>query len=568
MSRPGRARARVVGGLEAVVASTPLRLGGFLALAAWYFAAPLAAAHRIGASFDHRFYYALAEITRKLLVEQRTVPLWNPYFCGGIPHLANPTVALLVPTLPLVLVFGAAVGQKLTVVAMLVVGLEGCHRLARALGADALSALLAGPVFALSGEMTAWLATGQDFLGVLLIPWVLCMTVRAHGGDRRAVAWGALVLAWMLGTVPAYPVLWCALVVGLWALLEAVGRARRGEGRAALGALGPPVAMALLGSALLGVRLLPLIEIFLQTPRRVVAELETTSPGGLLELLVYEGGVARVGLVALGLALLGLGVAGRWRVRLGVLLVVFALLALGSGGGLWELLCRLPLYRNLRYALRFGALVALVVGLLASLAVARLRAAGDAWRPGLGTVAALVALVAVGVDLLPAERRTLGQPYVVDEVRAVHQPFAQARGNHWLNQVWPRIDRGSIACYEETPFHTSAAVRGDLPAEERLAEPAAGSVRRLRWSGSVIVLAVDLRRPARLLINQNHAPGWRSSVGRVVSQGGALAVDLPAGRRRVTLRYRPTSVWLGAGLSLLGGGVWVLVWRRVSAGAR
>ncbi len=536
---------------EDALGRTPARLLLFLLLATWFFAAPLGSAHAIGASFDHRFYYALAEVTRKVLVDQHALPTWNPYFCGGIPHLGNPTVSLVVPTLPLVLVFGAAVGLKLTVLTLLVVGLEGGYRLARELGADAVSALVAGPVFALSGEMAVWLHSGQDFLGVELLPWVLLATIRAQRGERGAIVLGALATAWMIGTVPAYPVLWCPLLVGPWTIVECLRRAREERGRV-LGLFVPPLAMAGLGAALQGLRLVPMLEIFAHTPRRVAAEADATSLGGLWQALADPSGVGYVGGVAIALGVAGLAVTPRFRAHLAVLLVLFAVLALGSHGGVWDLLTRLPLYRNLRYALRFVALLALPLGLAASLGLTRLRAAMDRRRPGAGTALVLVAVGALALDLLPASRRTLGNPYVVPEVPRVAQAFAQSRGNHWLNQIWPRIDRGTIACYEETPFRTSSGVRGDLRAEERLADPSAGTVRRARWSASAIALRVRTTRPARLLVNQNHDPGWRSSVGRVASAAGVLAVDLPAGRREVVLRYRPMSLLLGLALSALG----------------
>ena len=41
---------------------------------------------------------------------------------------------------------------------------------------------------------------------------------------------------------------------------------------------------------------------------------------------------------------------------------------------------------------------------------------------------------------------------------------------------------GSIGCFEEQPFFTSAALRGDLAQEEYLDDPSAGTVRRVDWS--------------------------------------------------------------------------------------
>jgi uncharacterized membrane protein YfhO len=65
---------------------------------------------------------------------------------------------------------------------------------------------------------------------------------------------------------------------------------------------------------------------------------------------------------------------------------------------------------------------------------------------------------------------------------------------------------------------------------------------------------VQLRTPGALVFNQNHAPGWQSSLGRVhADQYGRLQVsDLPAGVHRVALRYRPPLLWPSMMLSALG----------------
>jgi hypothetical protein len=64
---------------------------------------------------------------------------------------------------------------------------------------------------------------------------------------------------------------------------------------------------------------------------------------------------------------------------------------------------------------------------------------------------------------------------------------------------------------------------------------------------------VTLEQAGKVLFNQNHAPGWTSSVGRVErDERGRLVVDAPAGRHRIRLLYRPPTLWPALMASGLG----------------
>jgi len=111
-------------------------------------------------------------------------------------------------------------------------------------------------------------------------------------------------------------------------------------------------------------------------------------------------------------------------------------------------------------------------------------------------------------------------------------------------------------------------LRADLPVEETLMDPAAGTVTEQSWSPDAIDLDVDLSRPATVVVNQNWSSGWRASVGEVKSTKGLLTVAMPAGKQTLSLRFRPRSATGGALTSLaavaaLGFLVW---WRRRHGG--
>jgi hypothetical protein len=164
------------------------------------------------------------------------------------------------------------------------------------------------------------------------------------------------------------------------------------------------------------------------------------------------------------------------------------------------------------------------------------------------TTAILTAAVGVTVAL---EIATFHRVVAAREVGAVTAgppgSFRQARGNRWLAAYHDGLDVGSLSCWETHPVRMSPRLRGDLEAEEYLADPGAGTVSRVAWSPNRLALHAALARPTRLLVNQNWHPGWRASSGSVVSDEGLLAVELGAGTHDVVLRFLPRSAW-GGGL--------------------
>ncbi|MDQ3266847.1 MAG: hypothetical protein M3Y59_24875, partial [Myxococcota bacterium] len=149
-----------------------------------------------------------------------------------------------------------------------------------------------------------------------------------------------------------------------------------------------------------------------------------------------------------------------------------------------------------------------------------------------------------------AYARLAGRAPLVALPTRVDQPFAQARGNRWAQGHLLALNRGSISCGEGFPVPMSPRLSGALSHEEWL-EDGEGTVRRDQWTPNRLELEVHASRPARLVVNQNWHPGWRSSVGEVGSAGGLLSVQLPAGTHQVTLRFLPRSALGGLAVSLL-----------------
>jgi hypothetical protein len=91
----------------------------------------------------------------------------------------------------------------------------------------------------------------------------------------------------------------------------------------------------------------------------------------------------------------------------------------------------------------------------------------------------------------------------------------------------------------------------------------------VEWTPNRLEVDVAASRPAVLLVNQNWHPGWKASVGEVVSREGLLAVRLPEGQHRVVLRFLPRSGLGGAAVSALAwAGLGLIAWRARRRGGR
>lgn len=580
---------------EAWFAIVGLRLLLWLGVAAWWLWPWLSDPWKVGVSQDAAYFLHHAEAAWRTWVQYRELPVWEPWFCGGIPGLGNIQNNAISPTFALTFSFGLMPGIRLGWLLYVVAGMEGSYQYARHFGVRGAGAVLAGVVFALSGRFAQSFYDGQPvFLGFELAPWVLLGQV-AGLHSWRAAAGGAVAMAivFLEGGAVATPLLGLALAVGMIGhTVDALVRRNVAWWRP----LGVLVFMALVTAGLSALRLLPVAETVLTRPRLWegresydIAHLwamlfEPSTLGG------YEGpGTSYIGVLTAVACLTALVRADGPAWRLAAWAGALGWLAMGSQKfGAWDALQYLPVLKNLRCPFRLTFLLGLFTAIGAGRALwlcerdlrDRLQAPLSlrAWRrlrvPSQGAraiAAGAAATVAVGLGFVVARQSAQFNAARVAAVptkatsRWADQPFRQSLGNRWHAHVWPAVHLGSLGCFEEQPFPTSPALRADLAAEEYLADADAGHVERRSWSPHRIELAVDLKRPATLIVNQNDHRGWGSDVGAKVKHQGLLAVQLPAGRRIVTLRHRDPLVFAGLGitaLTTLGLLAWPLRGRR------
>lgn len=524
--------------------------------------------HTWGGTFDWGYFFFLAEVDRKTLVEFLQFPLWNPYYCGGSVHLANPQSFTLSPFNVFVLVFGTPMGIRLMLTATTLMAADGVRRWSLAIGIEPPCAWLAGTFYAASGAMAQHLGGGHiGWMAFALTPYCLWAFHRALDGDRRFIAVGAFALAWTFVHFGVYPYPYTALAVGAYGLCVGFAQ-RRVRSAVTIG-----LAMAALSLGLAGLRLVPLIEFILEHPRSV-RDQDALQFRELWEIYAVRHSARRFGrhpwvwpeygnyVGVLGVVTVGAGMvvalarrtSRRWAWPAVAGVVFFVACQMGNHPALpWTYIRKLPVYENLRVPSRFTTLVGLfaapLFGWAATALVALVRAHRGALR--VLAVAGMMLLVMSLANQIDFNREQWRQTFGRSPPAGRPAPhFRQMRGNRARMFAYPRMNQGSLDCFEESPLPKSKRLSGTRAVEEWLLDPERGSAKRFSWTPNRIEVHVRLTEASTLLINQNFAAGWNSSAGQVVSHEGLLAVALSAGDHRVVLSYWPRSFSFGLAVSI------------------
>ncbi len=569
--------ARLLAPLRRIARASGPRLALFAALALIASWQPLSKAGALNDFRDAHLLQNYEDVAVRTLRAHGQLPLWNPWACGGMYALGNPQTRVGAPTVLLSTLLGARRAEPFLLFAFLVLGMEGAFRYARLRHRGLWGPLLAAPLFALSGYIAiSWTLGWINFFGFLLMPWLLYGTARAAQGRLSGVALVASGFAFMIGFGGTYPVPLCALFValeGVRCLLQPPRAPQAPPEAWRLRAVTFLGAAALFAVAASAYRLWPILDVLESAPRVMAGRPSnhildvirmTLAPAPLPGANQGRTGIFFVGPAAL--LLCGGAVFSRRAIAPAVLTGLAVWLATGYAAtpSVFAALRELPVFSTLRYPERFllpGAVYLVELAAVSFVAARALRGRGPLWRWAVPALV-VVGLVGVGMSLWNFER--ISRRAQLREMPAkVDQPFAQARGNRWVQSHFVAMNRGSINCGEAYPVPMSPALRGDLAAEEYLSDPSAGTAERLHWSPNRLVVEVKARSPVDLVLNGNWHPGWRTNVGEVKRRDGLLAVALPEGTHRVVLSFWPRSAVGGALVTVLAFGA-----LAVLAGAR
>lgn len=529
--------------------------------------------------FQHQW-----EVMRVALLRYGEIPLWNPWHCGGTLYYGDPQAQGYGPVyLLLALPFGTVLGAKLFMVAHAAAGFAGMYVLSRRLfGVSEVSACTAAVVFAGSGFF-AWHGSGghSAFMPFYLLPFLL-LAFRASFTDLRYAAAVAGILALALFEGGVYPFPYFCLFLAFDGVISIVGA--KGEVSVRMKrrldiVLAGLVALSL-GLLMGAFRLVAILTTVTRYPR-VIEENDAFRLDEILRTLIaidYEYHLPGhqyvwaeygtfIGLLALGLSVVGLVVAWdrgeRW-VVVGAVVACASMMGWASEYHPWPLLHHLPVFGSLRVPARFAVLLTFYLGLAAGLGIEhvargmRLRRSARVSKLGPSILLALTtALLYYGNAAVIDRWRGPVLP-TMDAPERYHVVAGREYGRY---ASFPARGVSTRGCYTGMEFKTADGVwEGDVPQ----ARVPTGTLRSVERTANTITLDVTLAREGRVVVNQTYAVGWTASVGRAVrGPSGLIEIDaVPAGRRRIVLRFFPDELPMAASLSVLGVLLTVWVVRR------
>lgn len=120
---------------------------------------------------DSDYFFQLYEAIRKSIIEYGQFPWWNPWVGGGVPLFANPQAGVISLQTPLVLLFGAVIGLKLSVVVYSLISFWGTYvLLKRSIKTSHLVSALLSFCWIANGFFVAHLFDHYTFIYFMLVP--------------------------------------------------------------------------------------------------------------------------------------------------------------------------------------------------------------------------------------------------------------------------------------------------------------------------------------------------------------------------------------------------------------
>jgi hypothetical protein len=581
---PGRVRTLIALALYAVLSG----------IFCWpLFASP----HGLGiGDWDQHLFYVGSVI--KNAVEYMQMPFWNPWYCGGGVLWQNPQTALLSPVYPLASFVSLALAMKITILLHYWIGFVGMHLvLTRILRLDHLPLVIyLASIFTFSGGLALHLNAGHStFLAAFYLPTLLFLFLRClQTGNPRDVLPGAAILALAIysGGLQIVPI---AIVVigGIGCCAAAV---RRGWRPIILAGL-----LGLAGFSYAAPKLLPValfvegedfwdLRTGMETPNRMNVRMmrrayvdpyqhrslrvDPLQAHRWLEYGNYIGALAGIlGLASIVWAVahprqpeawLGLSLAGTTVLLLAFSAGEFSRLAPAS------LAAHLPFFSSFRVPSRYTIAVPLLAAVTIGW-VAKSMAVDISLKGGVRMFVGVVCAMAV-LQLLFENRVQLAGVFRVKPLERGFQFMAGSDALIINNTTRPyganspmlrALANGESIydCYEGLQLRRTA----DPDRALVFGEGTARVVRTAFSPNRVDFSVVNGREPSRVVMNQNYAAGWSSSVGPVMPRpgDGKPSVMLAPGQvGRFSFDFAPPGLRLGLVVFLgatLGS---VALWRR------
>ena len=562
------------------------------------FCAPLFAQPLALGVFDwdqHLFYYASV---LKNIVEYGQLPYWNPWYCGGNVLWQNPQIAILSPVYPLTAIVPLQLAMKINIVLHYWVGFVGMHLLVtRVIGVTFVPVVIyIATLVTASGAPAIHLRVGHSvFLPGFYLPLQLFFFFRAFKtGEWKYVFLSAATLALMIVNGGTHILPMSIAALGMFSLAAAVARR---DWR--------PLAFALvfgaIGLAYSAPKLLPVVQYvsggyFWDTrnptehPDRVTLEIlkqtyltPTQDVGGRLPMQrhgwhEYGNYIGPLSALAIVLALIYVFVrrspVDHWfGVSLAVTTIWLFLLSLGefTQYAPASLAHYVPLFSSFRipsrYTIPFLQFAAVTVAWVFRSMVLR-HGLSPAARVTIAAVAFGASAHLIYVNQWNLRNVFTEQPFDTSfhwmsgprQIKSIADESPYAPGSPMLRALM--ADQSFFTCYESLQL-----AHGSGPGWPQVFDANPGNrVTDLAVTPNEFTFTVaGGTTDARVILNQNWAPGWTSSIGPITAPKPTELASMnvpPADSGRHRFSFRPPWLLTGLGIFLIAIAATSIAWRR------
>jgi len=490
------------------------------------------------------------------------LPLWNPYFGGGVPwagYIYNPGIS---PWGLIFGLFGDVVGMKVTLLLSLVLGGLALYGVARKIALLSPAFSLFATLLFLSSNWMAGRVQGGNYAEFSTYFWLLALLC-FHELLRGRILGFLFPFYFVVALNPAKYTAFTALLAGLVIVL--FSPVYKYERRFAVIVW---VVGAVIGLLLAMPKILPMIELFRLNlvDVYVLKELRGYTLEEILRRLLHTKITGHdsfaVGLVALCLA--GAGILLRLRDGRAwiVLLALSCLLALGAGGPfpIPAILRHTPIFSSMeKYGKYFNVYILTSVCLLSAFGfeglycqikeLVKTRFKERVSRKLIPGAALILGIVALALPLIPTFRSLNGafakaQPsfgrgpfYQISYKPPIGRSLRLLRKDDQYNNV--RRNIGTITWHGNIILRESAVSRfiideeGEHPNQDYIGEVAfigpssdQGQIKDFLLGFNKIKIKYRSGVPQTLLLNFNFNRGWSSSAGQVEEHNGLLSIKL------------------------------------------
>jgi hypothetical protein len=526
------------------------------------------------------------------------LPLWNPYYCGGMSNIGNSTTDFLSPFFLPILFLGPIIGGKIVFLIFIFIGFIGFYLLGSILKISGVSRVLMGITYMASGLFIIPFAGGMTlFLSVALLPYLLFFFVQAINGSKSSILGVSVCLSmiffWGFHYI-AIVLLFILILGGVWSLISLRKK---------------PLIISILSIVLFfclsAVKIVPSLETN-KNHQRVLYEPQS---GYSIESLSYsllsrnqtfekfyeisdyglsfwknrsytyaENGMY-VGFVVCAFFIVGFFIRGKKFLPLTITFLILLWLMFGYTltPSLYKITQYFPIFQYMRVAQRYRycamVLFSIFVGFGFDIFLTNINKAIKNKR--ITYVLGIIIVTGIFLDMVIVNSPILSKTYIIPP-RGITpgNDFTQVCNNGlyytatgfidsietygaWYN-VFPYIQENygvSDHCGEPLTIPTATICKDTENYQgESYLEKATGTVTNTYWSPNRLLYTVHTTSENQLIINQNYDAGWHAIINGTIKQKpnshlGLLSVPITESATVIELYYLPNSFIFGAVIS-------------------